>query len=133
MSKDIRQLFDATKVERSPLGLERTVLLRLDVEQKRLTKRNLFLFGLADLFSLTGLVISFSYLLKLMVGSGFYSYLSLAWLEKGFVLSYWHELSLSLIESLPVVGALVFLAIGLVFLLSLSKTLNNLKSFYYQY
>lgn len=129
MSQNIRKLFEATQVVGLSAGLDKLVYCRLEQEQKKRAKRRLLIFGLADLLSVSGLVASFLYLVNLMVGSGFYNYLSLVWSDRGSLALYWHELLLSIVESLPVLGVITFLGVALILLLSLSKTLVNFKLF----
>ena len=133
MSKDIRQLFEATRVASFAPGLEGQVLARIGREQKKLAQRKLLIFGLVDVFSATGLVATGFYLANLLASSGFYNYLSLLWSDGGAPASYWQELLLSLVESLPLLGLTAFLAVVLILMLSLAKTVTNFKLFYYQY
>ncbi|MFA6254314.1 MAG: hypothetical protein WC640_03680 [Candidatus Paceibacterota bacterium] len=132
MSQNIRKLFGATEVAGLAPGLDKLVYARLEREQKRLAKRNLLAFGLADILSAAGLVAICLYLANLMASSSFYNYFSLLWSDGGAVTSYWQELVLSLVESLPILGLIAFLAVALAFLLSLNKTMSSFKSFYYQ-
>jgi len=130
MSKNIRQLFEATKAAELSAGLMALVLVRLQREQKKRARRNLLIFGLADVFSATGLMTTCFYSANLLASSGFYNYLSLLWSDGGAVALYWRELLLSLIESLPLLGLTAFLVVVLVLIISLAKTLANLKLFY---
>ncbi|MFA5022753.1 MAG: hypothetical protein WC385_02615 [Candidatus Paceibacterota bacterium] len=132
MSQNIRKLFEATQAVGLSADLDERVYARLEQEQKKLAKRHLLIFGLADAFSAVGLVVSVFYLVNLSAGSGFYNYLSLFWSDGGSIALYWHELALSLVESLPMLGVIIFLGVALILLLSLAKTLSNLKAFYYQ-
>jgi hypothetical protein len=133
MSKNIRQLFKVTKVSDSAIGLEGRVLAHLKQEQKCFARRNLVVFGLVDLLSASGLIASGFYLASLSASSGFYNYLSLLWLDRGVVIGYWQELLFSLMDSLPVVGVIAFLAVALALILSLAKTMANFKLFYSPY
>lgn len=130
MSKHIRQLFEMTRPDGLKFDLMSQVIERLGQDQKRQARRNFFVFGLVDIFSAMVLVSSSFYLFKLIASSGFYNYLSLLWSDGGMISLYWHELLLSLIESLPVLGLIVLLGGTLALLLSLAKTITSFKLAY---
>ncbi len=132
MSKNIKQLFEITQISAPGADLEARVFSRIEKEKKFLARRSLLIFTLADVLSGAGLVLSFSYLFKLLATSGFYHYASLFWSDLGTASLYWQELLLSLVESLPMLGVIAFLMVTLVLIFSLAKTVSNFKLFYYQ-
>lgn len=127
MSKDIRELFETTRVVGLLPGLEDKVLLRLEQEQKKRWRQNLVFFGIVDVFSIAGLVAVFYYLINLMTSSGFYYYLSLLWLDQGALAFYWQEALLSIVESLPWLGLTIFLMTVFVAVFSLVKTFSSFR------
>ena len=133
MSQNIRKFFELARRGDLPVALTGLVLARIEQEKKRRARRELMIFGLADIFSFSGLVASCFYLANLLAGSGFYNYLSLLWSDGGAVAPYSSELFLSLVDSLPWLGLTIFLAVVLVLILSLAKTLANLKLTNYQF
>ncbi|MFA5000699.1 MAG: hypothetical protein WC531_00520 [Candidatus Paceibacterota bacterium] len=133
MSKNIKELFNLLGPNDLPADLAGLTLARLEREQKKRARRNLLIFGAVDIFSVVGLVTAGLSLVNLLASSSFYNYLSLLWSDSGTLALYWQELLLSLVESLPFLGLTVFLAIILVMLISLAKTLTNFKLFYYQF
>jgi hypothetical protein len=61
--------------------------------------------------------------------SGFYEYFSLAFSDGGGVaLSYWKEISLSLVESLPTLSIILFLTIVFILIISLRFMARNFRS-----
>jgi len=71
------------------------------------------------ILSLVGLVPAFKILSSDLAHSGFYEYLSLTFEGGGVIISYWKELSLSIVESIPVMSTLLTLSLLFVCLLSL--------------
>lgn len=110
-----------------PAGLEKMVLMRLDLEQRRQARRELIVFFLVDTLSLGGLLASVVYLSNVFTQSGFGQYLSLLLTDSGSLLSYWQELALSLAESLPVLGFVSFLSIMAVLIWSIARTIINVR------
>ena len=132
MSKNIQQLFESSRADTLSPGLESRVLARLEKEKKSLARRNLFIFGAADVLSGAGLVLTLIYVANLFVTSGFYNYISLFWSDTGAIGVFWQEMLLSLVESLPVLGLMAFLSVAAVLIFSLSKTIINFRLFYYE-
>jgi len=96
------------------------------LERRSLRIRTSFL-GVLSLFSLSALVATFFSLGRTLATSGFSNYLSLIVSDSSIITTYWKEVSLSLVESLPMLSvALLLLALG-VFIWSGAKTLSNAK------
>ena len=96
------------------------------LERRSLRIRTSFL-GVLSLFSLSALVATFFSLGRTLATSGFSNYLSLIVSDSSIITTYWKEVSLSLVESLPMLSvALLLLALG-VFIWSSAKTLSNAK------
>jgi hypothetical protein len=110
-----------------PVSLERAVWARLTKEQKRRAKIHLAAFAILDSFALVGLVSSIIYLSNVFSQSGFGQYLSLILSDSNLLVSYWQELTLSLAESLPVLGFIAFLAVIAVLIWSFMKTIINVR------
>lgn len=132
MSKSIRQLFEISQTKLPLANLEGRIFARLAEEEKRLARRRLFVFGLADVLSGVGLVLSLVYVASLFITSSFYHYAALFWSDFGVAGLFWRELLLSLVESLPMLGIITSLVVALVLIFSLAKTIANFKLFYYQ-
>lgn len=60
--------------------------------------------------------------------SGFYDYFSLAFSDSKLALLHSKEVSLSLVESLPVLNIILFLSIVLIFIMSLRFMVRNIRS-----
>lgn len=129
MSQNIKELFELTRHNLEPSLVVKT-MERLEKYQQRSARRQIFVFGLIDIISILGLVMTGFYSVRLMISSGFNQYLSLLWSDGAFLSFYWHDLLLSLVESLPVLGLVALLGGLVVFLFSLSKTIINFKLAY---
>ena len=110
-----------------PLDLERGVWVRLSEAQKRQAKIHLVAFATLDVFALIGIVTSVIYLSNVFSQSGFGQYLSLIISDSNLLVSYWQEITLSLAESLPVLGLVAFLSVSAVLIWSFMKTIINVR------
>lgn len=128
MAKDFRALFAQILPISLPSGLDRAVLARIEKEQIKRAKTSLFIFGVADILSLTSLVALSVYFVGLLSQSGFIGYLSLIFSDSQSLTTLWQTLGLSLIESLPVISLVALLTVTIVFVLSLAKTIVNARS-----
>ncbi len=59
--------------------------------------------------------------------SSFSQYMSLLFTNE--IGTYWQELSLSIVESLPILSIVLFLSVGIVFLYSLTRAIRNRRQF----
>jgi hypothetical protein len=107
-----------------PHGLEERILARIHEEAYREKRRTFFIYASTVLASVVGLVRSGAYAVEYGKQSGFFQYISLLFSEQGGIVSYWREWSLSLAESFPIMGAILFFtAVGLG-VWSLSRIIN---------
>jgi hypothetical protein len=86
----------------------------------------LWSFSLVGVVSLIGLVPSLGYLMSNLTHSGFDEYFSLIFSGGSLMLSYWRELSLSLVESLPMENIIFTLSLFLVCFLSLKYLVREI-------
>lgn len=112
-----------------PQRLRQNILGGIVREEIRRAK-NYFLISTSILpISLVGVVVSARYLMQGSHESGFYEYFSLLFSGDGTVFTYWKELSYSLVETVPVVGIILFL-VTLGFLIwSGANTFTNVRRF----
>ena len=123
-----QKLFRNLIVVETPKGLETKITARIKNEEKKMTRIRIFVFGGSSVASFVFSLWAIIYLVKNLKESGFWQYFSLIFSENGAILSYWRELSLSLVESLPVVSLIIFLsAVGL-FIWSFTKTFSNVQN-----
>lgn len=106
--------------------LERS-LLNVHKYQKHQARVRFFALGSLSLASLGAMVPAFSYMLQSFTQSGFYEYASLITSDSKLIGTYWHELTFSLIESLPIVGLALFISISISLIWSLSKATKEAK------
>jgi len=126
MDKKYEELFaDLKQAEPSPL-LFSAILHRIEIAQRRQAIIQLAFFSSVTLVSLVLIVPAYQYLMIGFSQSGFYQYLSL--LSEGtLILSYWKEIALSLVESLPILGFAALLSVIFVMLGSLKFVEKNTK------
>lgn len=132
MSQSVKKLFELSQKSELPAGLSRLVLAKIEIAQRQSTRRRLFVFGVADAILSLGVVVSCWSLINLLTSSSFFNYLSLLWSDSLSLVPYWQEFLLSMMESLPVLGLMAFLAAMAALTFSLGKTVSNYRLFYYQ-
>ena len=96
----------------APAGLCEAIMARIAYAQRRAAQLRTGLFGALALASGVALVPAFQYAAQQFYASGFYDYLSLLSTDSGFILTYWREFGLSLVESLPSLALLLLLPIA---------------------
>jgi hypothetical protein len=111
-----------------PKGLFEGVFARLheDVAFRRLRRRFVkFLLCLtASATALPFAVLSFS---EAAAASGFNAFLSLIVTDSGLALQNWAEFGSSLLERLPITGALVIVGVSIIFLASAREVLKDIR------
>jgi hypothetical protein len=108
-----------------PIDLEQRILRRINLLVVRRARTRLAVFGFLATGSLASLLYVLVIIGRSLLQSSFYQYLQLLWSDQTIWLTYWRELSWSLLESLPVLGLTIILAIGGLFLWSILKVLEN--------
>ncbi|MFA6585968.1 MAG: hypothetical protein WCS86_02285 [Candidatus Paceibacterota bacterium] len=117
MEKELSKAFkNARYKEKSGLSLNvwNNILLR----NKRIAYIKLWAFSSIGVASLIGLFPAWQILSNDLTQSGFYEYLSLIFSNGSSITSYWQELSLSIIESLPTMS--IVLSLSLIFIILMS-------------
>jgi hypothetical protein len=94
------------------------VWLAITLRDKRVVRIKLWTFAFVILSSFALLIPTFKILGSDLAQSGFFEYFSLIFQGNGLLLSYWKELSFSILESLPVVS--VIFTFSLIFICYLS-------------
>lgn len=94
-----------------PQGIYETIISRVHLEMVNKARLQSLLWGSAVFVSLVASIPAINYVHTELTNSGFYQYSSLIYSDGNLFLSNWKEFSLSLIESLPVVGMAMFLVI----------------------
>lgn len=110
-----------------PIGLLEKVLKRVHKEERLLVLRRIIIFSITLLASLSGLVPSYKILLSGFNQSGFMNFFSLMFSDFSFVMAHWQSFTMILLESLPAISLVVFLAVVLVFLQSIKVLTKNIK------
>lgn len=113
-------------------SLKNNIISGIVRQEHRRAKNYLIFFAAILLLSLTAVYLSLKYLTESLNQSGFYEYLSLLFSGDSVVYSYWKELSLSLIDSMPVLGIMIFLVALGVLIWSGANTFTNTRRFILQ-
>lgn len=87
-------------------------------------------FGTTLIVSLVAFIPAIQFAVNEVMHSSFYQYLSLMLTDSGALASSWRELTLALVESAPVAGTIVTLAVTFLFLASLRAVIKNMGSFF---
>lgn len=105
------------------------VMSRIELERRRhILRRQLFVFSAISFFSLILSIPAWQLLSNEAARSGFNSYLSFALVDYRLALVYWQDFSISLLESLPVLGLAAIAACVFGTMLSLKKALSYRKA-----
>jgi hypothetical protein len=102
------------------------ILLTILKKERKNTHIKLWAYSIVGVFSLTGVIPAFNLLLSNFIQSGFYQYLLLAFSDSQAVL-YWKEITLSIIESIPMTSLILFLVLVFIFILSLRFIARNIR------
>jgi len=128
MDNNYEKLFSKIKPLDPPAGLLERIIRRIQAEQKLLTaKRRLVIFSIGVVGSIAAFVPALKMLHQGFAESGFLQFLSLLFSDTQAILSYLGSFLASLLETLPVTGLLVFLAVLLIFLESLKLLSKDIR------
>ncbi len=117
--KSFKALFSELPPKEVPPQLMETVLFCLASAKRRALKRRVFIFGGLAGLSLVAAVPAFQYFGSEIARTDFFDYFSLIASDGATALVLWKQLTLSLIESLPIYGMTAILSVAFVSLLSL--------------
>ena len=112
-----------------PQDLKKNILLGIAKEEFRRAKVYFTVAATVLPASLVAVFLSGKYLMSSFYESGFYDYLSLLFSGDSTVLAYWKELTYSLVETMPVVGTIVFLIAFSFLVWSGANTFTSLRRF----
>lgn len=124
MTRRVDALISGTQ---APQDLLARVLARVALARRRTARLRLAALSLGLLTTSLALIPAFSYTAHEFAASGFATYLSVLFSDSSVALSYWRELSLSLVESLPSVSLLILASLISVFLWSLRKAVRHAR------
>ena len=111
-------------------SLYSSVISRIYVEKKNQAKKRLVYNILTVFMSFLALIPTSIAMIDKLSTSGFYNYFSLIFSDGFTILSYWKELSLSLIESFSLPEFIIILSLSFILLLSGRVIIKNIKIFY---
>ena len=93
-------------------GLYFAIMERIAYAKRRQARVRSGCFAALAIVSGAALVPALQYTAEQFYASGFYDYLTLIFSDRGFVIAYWRQFSLSLVESLPSLALLLLLPIA---------------------
>lgn len=128
MRQDYEQLFRSLAPVEPPPRLSGNIFVGIGRRKRRAARIRLALQGTVSLASLVATVPAFRYAALEFSESGFHRYLSLLFSDGAVVLASWKEFAMSLAESLPLVGATLFLSSVFVLLWSLKLAAKNART-----
>jgi hypothetical protein len=107
--------------------LRQKILFSINKEEIRHAKVYFFVSITTALASVFGLIFSIRFMVQGFYQSSFYSYLSLIFSDPNMVASYWKELSMSILETLPILWITVSLIAVYIFLVSIRTLVKNTR------
>lgn len=131
MDKNLGKISEKFNLVEPPAGLFDRIMCRIEKENKLLTlRRRIIIFSVSLIGSAIAFIPVFAYVRSGFIESGFFVFFSLIFSDTKIVLVYWQNFAQSLLETLPVMGLISFLAVVAVFLESLKMLVRDLKIFY---
>ncbi len=127
MEKGHETLFKKLARINPPNRLYGDILMRIEFEQIRKTKVWFAFMGTTAVCSFLALIPTLQYTIRELSQSGFLQYSSLLFSDSAAIALYWKEFTLSLAESLPLLGITTVLSILFIFLGSLKFIASNAK------
>ncbi|MCX6751406.1 MAG: hypothetical protein NT161_01410 [Candidatus Nomurabacteria bacterium] len=127
MEKELKKAFHRAKYQENP-DLAENIWHSITIRDKHISRIKLWVYSLVGFASLMGLIPAWKILSTDLAQSGFYEYFSLAFSNGSSFFSYWKEMTLSIVESLPVMSIILSLSLVFVFFLSLrfaTKQITN--------
>ena len=129
MHKNIIEPFSGLQATELPHGLADKVINRLHQERRlMIIRQRIIIWGITTASSALVLIPTFRMLQVNLIDSGFLQFFSLLFSDSKVILSYWDAFAWSLLEALPVMSLVLFLAILGIFLKSLSVLTKNVKN-----
>lgn len=111
-----------------PEGLGGKIMAKIEAQKIRSAKTRFVFLAITAVASVFAAVPALQYAAREFYQSGFYQYFSLLFSDGGAVMASWKEFALSLAESLPLLGATVFLSIVFILLGSIRLAVKNMKT-----
>lgn len=132
MNPTYNQLFENLPTPEPSADLLNNITTAIHQRQKlAASKYKIFLLLLGVIGSLMALVPAWQLTKTTMTESGFIQFASLMFSDAKLMGIYWQSFLFSLLESIPIVGSLMLLAVTFVFFKSLTLLINNFKTIYH--
>lgn len=129
--KDYEKLFSRLKSPEPPEEIFDKIMHRIHRQERFLAlRRRIIVFSLGLVGSLAAFIPAFSLMQQSLAESGFTQFSSLIFSDFGIVLTYWQNFALTLLESLPVLSIVAFLATIFIFLESLKFLVRDTKAIF---
>lgn len=126
MDRNLNKIFQ--KAMYSPENkLSEGIFSTISVKENRIKYIKLWVYSISGVFSFAGFFMIIKQLFSDFYSSGFYDYLSLMF-SNSKALYFWKEITLSIVESLPVTNIILSLALVFVFVLSLRYMARNIRT-----
>lgn len=111
-----------------PKGLLEKIMKRIHREERLLVLRRIIIFSAMLIGSVAAFVPSFKTLSADLSQSGFLRFFSLIFSDFSSIRMYWQSFTMILLETLPVVSVVIFLAVLLAFLESIKHLTKDVKT-----
>ena len=129
MDKDYEKLFSQFQTPEPPAGLFDKIMKRIHRKQRLLIFKRLALFSIGVIGSGAAFVPVFQMVQSGLNESGFIKFFLLLFSDLELVMANWQNFGLALLESLPVMSIVAFLALIFVFVESLKFLTQNVKTY----
>lgn len=116
MDQNYEKLFSRLVSPEMPENLLGKILIRIQKEKQKMHIRKLVIFSLFSSLSAAAVIPAFRYAQAGFLQSGFWHYFKLIFSDFGTIAGFWQNYALSLLETLPVFGLIIFLSSLLLFI-----------------
>ena len=110
-----------------PKDLFEKIVKRIHREERILVFKKIIIFSITLIAAIAGFAPTLKFFLSDLSQSGFFNFFSLAFYDFSAVMAYWQSFAMILLETLPTLSLLLFLAVLLTFLQSLKYLIINIK------
>lgn len=113
---------------RPPKGLFERIMANIGGRQLIITKRKIAIFSAGAVISVAVSIITFNILKSEFYHSGSVGFVSLAFSDPAYMVDVWEDYLMSILESFPVLSAVIFLSVTLVLLGLLRLLTQNIAA-----
>ena len=127
MSQKYKKIFSFSIDDKAPERVFSAVLKRIEDRKTKQEHAKAFAHGLLAIIAVIAIVPAISYFISEATQSGFLQYLSLVFSDGSAILSDWKDLTMSILESIPIISSISCLALIFIIANSLRRGAEHIS------